>query len=168
MKRVFVGCIGNRLRSDDGVGPVVGDMLAERGVPEGVVLEEVGIGGIHMVQTLLDGPFDAMIVVDCADRGRPPGTVMVIDPDVLDVGELGGVEKYDYLADMHYTKPERAFALARALGALPPSFQLVGIQPLDAETLHQGLSEPVEHAAHMATDEVLRMIDEIQGNTDGS
>jgi hydrogenase maturation protease len=161
MTRVLVGCVGNRLRSDDGVGPVVGDALLERGVPQGVVVKEIGIGGIHLVQWLIEDGFDALIVVDCADRGRPPGTVMVIEPEVVDVAALGDVQKYDYLADMHYTQPERAFALAKALGVLPGRFQLVGVQPADTETLHEGLSHAVAEAVDVAVAEVSSLIEEI-------
>lgn len=167
--RVLIACVGNRLRSDDGVGPVVGDLLAARGLPERVVVEEIGIGGIHLVQSLLGHKFDALIVVDCADHGRPPGTVMTIDPEVLDVESLSAIAKYDYLADMHYTKPERAFALARALGVLPERFQLVGVQPQDAVSLHRGLTPIVEAAVATAADEVLRIVGELQtGADDGS
>ncbi len=162
--RVLVGCVGNRLRTDDGVGPRVGDHLERQGVPERVRVQEVGIGGIHLVQTLLEEPYDALIIVDCVDRGRPPGTVMTIQPEVLDVHELKDIEKYDYLADMHYTKPERAFALARALGVLPDRFLLVGVQPEDAETLEQRLTPPVERAVHMAANEVLAIIEELNGD----
>ncbi|NNF65770.1 MAG: hydrogenase maturation protease [Acidimicrobiia bacterium] len=164
--RVLIACVGNRLRSDDGVGPVVGDLLTARGLPESVVVEEIGIGGIHLVQSLLGREFDALIVVDCADHGRDPGTVMTIDPDVLDVESLTAIEKYDYLADMHYTKPERAFALARALGVLPERFQLVGVQPQDAETLHRGLTPVVDGAVAIAADEVLRIVVELQSGVD--
>ena len=163
--RVLVGCVGNRLRTDDGVGPRVGDHLEQAGVPERVRVQEVGIGGIHLVQTLLEERYDALIIVDCVDRGRPPGTVMTIQPEVLDVHELEDIEKYDYLADMHYTKPERAFALARALGVLPEVFMLVGIQPEDAETLEQHLTPPVERAVHIAANEVLAIIEELNGDS---
>lgn len=155
--RILVACVGNTLRSDDGVGPRVAEILEEAPLPEGVEVRDFGIGGVHMVQTLLAGGYDALVLVDCADRGRPAGTVMIIDPDVLDVAELEHVEKYDYLADMHYTNPERALALAKALGVLPDRTILVGVQPHDAEGLSQDLSEPVAKAAHVAADEVIRI-----------
>lgn len=155
--RILVACVGNTLRSDDGVGPRVAEILGEVDLPGDVEVRDFGIGGVHMVQTLLSGSYDALILVDCADRGRVPGTVMVIDPDVLDVSELEHVEKYDYLADMHYTNPERALALAKALGVLPERSLLIGVQPLDAEGLGQDLSEPVAKAAHVAADEVIRI-----------
>lgn len=159
--RVLVACVGNRLRTDDAVGPVVGDYLEEKGVPDNVSVQEIGIGGIHLVQSLIGGEFGALVVVDCADHGRPPGTVMVIQPEVLDVEELSHIEKYDYLADMHYTKPERAFALARALGVLPDVFMLVGVQPEDAETLSRSLTPVVQQAVHVAANEVLRIVGDL-------
>lgn len=163
--KVLVACVGNRLRTDDAVGPIVGDFLEADGVPEHVSVQEIGIGGIHLVQSLMSGEFDALVVVDCSDHGRDPGTVMVIEPEVLDVNDLDHVEKYDYLADMHYTKPERAFALARALGVLPETFVLVGIQPLDAETLGRSLTPVVEASVHVAAHEVLRIIGEFDART---
>lgn len=156
--RILVACVGNRLRSDDGVGPRVAELLSEGDLPEDVVVRDFGIGGIHLVQTLMEEPFRALIVVDCADQGRSPGTVMEMEPDVLDVTALPHAARYDYLADMHYTDPRRALALARALEVLPSVFVVVGVQPTDAETLGQALSPEVERACRIAADHVLEMV----------
>ncbi len=162
MTRVLVACVGNALRTDDGVGPRIAALLADRELPEGVEVRDFGIGGVHLVQSLLDGDFAALVVVDCADRGRPPGTVMEIDPEVLDVNELPHTERYDYLADMHYTKPERALALAKGLGVLPERTLLIGIQPQDAETLGQELTPVVERAAEFTARHVVELAAAIQ------
>lgn len=164
--RVLVACVGNVLRSDDGVGPRVAEILEEMHLPGDVDVRDFGIGGVHLVQTLLGGGYAALVVVDCADRDRPPGTVMVIDPEVLDVHELGDVEKYDYLADMHYTNPERALALARALGVLPERSILVGVQPEDSERLDRGLTPVVAKAAQIAAEEVVRITEELREAVD--
>lgn len=153
---VLVACVGNTLRTDDGVGPRVAELLNSRELPSRIDVLDFGIGGVHMVQALLSGNYRALVLVDCADRERPPGTVMVIEPDVLDVHDLELVEKYDYLADMHYTNPERAMALAKALGVLPNHTVLIGIQPVDSEGLGQELTPIVEEAAGIAADEALR------------
>lgn len=155
--QVLVACVGNVLRSDDGIGPRIAEALEKQELPANVHVMDFGIGGIHLVQQLLGNSYSALVVVDCADRGRPPGTVMVIDPEVLDVNELDHTEKYDYLADMHYTKPERALALARGLGVLPEQTVLVGIQPQDAETLSQELTPLIEGAIEVAAGEILRV-----------
>lgn len=153
---VLVACVGNTLRTDDGVGPRVAEILNERVLPSNIDVLDFGIGGVHMVQALLSGEYRALVLVDCADRERPPGTVMVIEPDVLDVHQLEMIEKYDYLADMHYTNPERAMALAKALGVLPKDTVLIGIQPVDAEELGRGLTPIVQESAEIAADEALR------------
>lgn len=155
-RNVLVACVGNTLRTDDGVGPKVAEILSSRDLPANIEVLDFGIGGVHMVQALLTGEYRALVLVDCADRERPPGTVMVIEPDVLDVHDLEIVEKYDYLADMHYTNPERAMALAKALGVLPADTVLIGIQPVDSEGLGQKLTPIVERAAAVAADEALR------------
>lgn len=159
--RILIAGVGNVLRSDDGFGVVVAERLASRDLGPDVEVIETGIGGIHLVQELLSG-YDALVVIDTADHDRDPGTVMVIEPEVADVHDMPDMQKFDFLADMHYAKPERAFMLGRALQVLPPIFLLVGCQPLDAEGLGQGLSAPVEAAVDVAVSEVERIVDELQ------
>ncbi len=157
MRRVLVAGVGNVLRADDGVGPRVADLLRSRPMPDGVVVEEFGTGGIHLVQALMETRYDGLVVVDCVDRDRAPGVVMVIRPEVLDVGGLRPIARFDFLADMHYTKPERAFALAKALGVLPADFALVGVQPVDADSLREGLTPTVAAAAELAAETALEV-----------
>lgn len=155
--RIVVAGFGNVLRGDDGFGVAVVRHLQERDVPAGVEPLDIGIGGIHLVQRLLD-PVDGLVVVDAIDVGRAPGTVVVLRPDVEDVRDLPWNERSDALADMHYATPERAFLLARGLGILPPSTVVVGCQPLDAGRLGEGLSTRVAAAVGVAADEVRRVV----------
>lgn len=153
---VLVAGVGNVLRGDDGFGVVVAERLAARPCPPWLQVVETGIGGIHLVQEIMAGA-DALIVVDAADRGRPPGTVMVIEPDILDVASLGLTERHDLLADMHLARPDKALMLAAALGVLPPRVRVVGCQPVDVDTVGTGLSGPVEAAIDTAVAEVLAL-----------
>lgn len=155
--KVLVAGVGNLLRGDDGFGVVVAERLVEHGVPHGVRVLDVGIGGIHLVQELLD-PVDALVVVDAVDLGRPPGTLLVIRPDVRDVTALPPARRRDELADMHYATPERAFMLARGLGVLPAATWVVGCQPADAERVGEGLSPVVAAAVDAAGAEVRRLV----------
>ncbi len=161
--RVLVACVGNQLLSDDAVGLGVAKTLRERPATDGVLVEEYGIGGIHLVQRMMEWDLDGLVVVDCADRSRPPGTVMVIEPEIIDVGDMPDVERFDYLADMHFTNPERALALAKALGVLPDDVVLIGIQPAAAEQLGESLSPEVEAAVEIAADEAMRIARQILG-----
>ena len=152
--------VGNVLRGDDGFGVAVLERLLADPPPRGVRAIEVGIGGIHLVQALFE-PADALVVVDAVDLGRPPGTVVVVQPDVRDVAALPASQRRDELADMHYATPERAFMFARALAVLPPAVWVVGCQPLDAERVGEGLSPPVAGAVEAAAAEVRRLVSEL-------
>lgn len=158
--KVLVAGVGNLLRGDDGFGVVVAQRLQQMDLGPSVRVVETGIGGIHLVQEMLD-PADALVVIDTVDRGRPAGTVMVIEPEVADVEAMPELERYDFLADMHYTKPERALMLAKALKVLPERFLLVGCQPEDADRLGPGLTPTVQMAVDVAVDEVRRIVEEL-------
>lgn len=155
MTRVLVAGVGNVLRADDAFGVEVAHRLMEMDdLPPGVHVVETGIAGIALVQELQDG-YDALVVVDAVDRARPPGTVMLITPDVIDVNALSWDEKHDLLADMHLATPERALMLARALGVLPPHVLMVGCQPVDADAVGQEMSDQVAAAVDVAVVEIL-------------
>ncbi|MGI8426988.1 MAG: hydrogenase maturation protease [Actinomycetota bacterium] len=155
--KILVAGVGSVLWGDDGFGVAVAHRLQRMDLPPEVTVVETGTGGIHLVQEISAG-YDALIVVDASDQGRPPGTVMVIDPEVEDVYKMDDATKYDFLADMHYTKPERALMLAKALKVLPRRFVLIGGQPEDAERYGIGLSQIVATAVDLAVPEVIRII----------
>lgn len=157
--RVLVAGVGNVLRRDDGFGVAVAERLVRAELPWGTTVVETGIGGVALVQELLAEPYDALVLVDAVDRQRPPGTLVVIEPLVLDLHHLTADQRQDVLADAHLATPERVLMLARALGVLPPVVRMVGCQPLDAEGVGTGLSAPVAAALQDAVDEVRRIID---------
>ncbi len=163
MRRLLIAGMGNVLRRDDGFGVEVARRLACDGgklaVGSDVALKviEVGIGGIHLVQELMDG-YDLLIVVDALDRGSAPGTVQVLEVDVADLASWPENERLDFLADMHYATPSKAFILAKALGVLPPAVLIVGCQPVEAAELGIGLSDPVERAVAVAIRELGKIV----------
>ncbi len=152
-----VACFGNVLRADDGVGPAVAQALIEQGLPDGVRVLEVGIGGIHLVQELMSG-VDLLLIVDAVDLGRPPGSVVVQRPEVLDVRTLSVERRRDELADMHLASPARALMMALGLGVLPAATWLVGVQTTDTTEPRQGLSGRTARAVPVAVQEVRRLL----------
>ncbi len=158
--KILIAGVGNMLRTDDGFGVEVARRLEEADLPPEVSVVETGIAGMALVQELQTG-YDALIVVDCVDLGRPPGHVMLIEPDVVDVHALNWSERHDLLADMHLATPGRAMMLARALGVLPDHVLMVGCQPLDPDAYGEGLSAPVEAAVGVAVAEIRRHVDEL-------
>ncbi|MBA2372601.1 MAG: hydrogenase maturation protease [Chloroflexi bacterium] len=151
--RVLVACVGNLLRHDDGFGVAVARELERRGVPDGVDLIETGIGGMSVVQQLMDG-YRALVVVDAVDRDAAPGTVWVLSPEVEDPSAMDGDEWRTLFANLHLAEPSRIFLLARSLGVLPPSVTIVGCQPADIDTMDEQLSSSVAAAVPIAADRV--------------
>lgn len=153
----LVACFGNVLRADDGVGPAVAQALFAETLPAGVRVLDVGIGGIHLVQELMAG-VDLLLVVDAVDLGRPPGTVVVQRPDILDVTTLSVDRRRDELADMHLATPARALMMALGLGVLPATTLVVGVQTTDTEEPRHGLSDTTRQAVPVIVEEVRRLL----------
>lgn len=146
--RTLVAGMGNVLRLDDGFGVEVARRLQAAELPKQVRVVEAGIAGISLVQELLDG-FEQLIMLDAVDRGGEPGTLYLLEPQIDDLGTYTADARQDFLADMHYATPGRVLVLARALGVLPPHVLVLGCQITSSE-LGTELSEPVERAVEEA------------------
>jgi hydrogenase maturation protease len=158
MARVLVAGVGNVLRGDDGFGVRAAQALAaDPRLPEGVKVIETGIGGMSLVQELMD-PYDALILLDACDRGGTPGRVFVLEPELPDLDGLSPGERRDWFADTHYATPLRALSLAAATAQLPPLLRIVGCQPADADRFDLGLDPAVEAALPEAIERVLALV----------
>jgi hydrogenase maturation protease len=164
MRKVLIAGMGNVLRGDDGFGVETARLLTNGGgLPTGVKVVEVGIGGIHLVQELMSG-YDALVLIDAVDRGSPPGTAHLLEAEVADLTAWSENARRDFLADMHYATPSKALILARALGVLPRKVFIVGCQPEVYEELGIGLSETVAPAVAAATEQVLQIVEQLRSN----
>lgn len=162
--RVLVAGMGNVLRQDDGFGVAVIAELQERGdgLPPGTRVLEVGIGGIGLIQELLDG-YDVLVLVDAVDRGGEPGTVYVLEPEVPDVSALAPEQRRILAADMHEMVPSRSLVLAAAMDVLPPRVRIVGCQPAETDELSMDLTPAVAAAVPVAVAAVIRVAHELCG-----
>lgn len=145
--RVLVVGFGNLLRRDDGFGIYLLRRLAKEPLPCGVRLFEAGIGGIHAVQELLDG-YDVLLILDALAQGQP-GQVRLLEAEVPLWESLPPHLRQDLLADTHYTEPNRARILARALGVLPPQVYILGAVA-EEDGLGEGLSPSMKAALERA------------------
>jgi hydrogenase maturation protease len=108
---------------------------------------DFGIRGLDLTYALLDG-YEAVILVDAAPRGGPPGTLYVVEPD-----PAGEAAPGDVLVEGHNLDPARVLRLAAALGGGVKRLLLVGCEPApagDEEEMRMGLSEPVRAAVEEA------------------
>ena len=158
MNRVLIACVGNVLRGDDGFGVAVAEELAHGGpLPDGVELIETGIGGLHIVQQLMDG-YDTLIVVDAIARGAAPGTLVVAEPHVTDPATMPIEEWRSQFSNLHLAEPSRVLLMARAAGVLPPRVILIGCEPRSCEDYSQTLSSPVQAAVLTAAARVRELV----------
>ena len=141
-RRILVAGVGNVLNGDDGFGVELAWRLAKRALPPGVKVIETGIGGMSLVQELMQG-YDAVLLLDAHQAGGPPGTLRLLEPTLPDLSALDAHQLRDYFADTHYATPLRALALAVRLGCLPAQVAIVGCEPQPCEGLQCRLSPAV-------------------------
>src|ERR1700683_2917672 len=89
-RRVLIAGIGNIFQSDDAFGVEVATLLATRTLPPGARVEDFGIRGVHLAYELLEG-YDGLVIVDAVPMGEPPGTLVVMEPE-LDAPHSAGDE----------------------------------------------------------------------------
>jgi hydrogenase maturation protease len=159
-QRILVAGIGNIFLGDDGFGVAVAQRLAQRALPDGVQVVDVGIRGMDLAYALLED-YDAVILVDAASRGEKPGTLYLIEPQLDQDGQVA--------LDTHDMDPVRVLALARALGARPTRTWLVACEPGrlvagdDDEDVLVELSAPVQAAVDEAVSMVESLVEDIRG-----
>lgn len=155
-KRALIAGVGNVLQGDDGFGIALANRLMSRSdLPAAIKVIETGIGGMTLVQELMQG-YEALVVADAYRRGGAAGDVYLVVPELPDLSNLDAHQLRDYFSDTHYATPMRALGLVARLGKLPPAVRIIGCEPAEVEGLHIGLSSAVEasvdRAAQMAID----------------
>lgn len=153
-RRALVAGIGNVFLGDDGFGVAVAEKLARSGLPEGVLLMDVGIRGLDLVYALLEG-WETVILVDATMRGGNPGTLYVLEPEVPASSEP------PTLVDAHAMDPARVLAYVRASGGRVDRFRVVACEaepvgPDDEPRM--GLSPAVAAAVEPACDIVYSLV----------
>jgi hydrogenase maturation protease len=159
--RVLVAGIGNVFLGDDGFGVEVVRRLADRPQPAGVEVADYGIRGMDLACAMQED-WAAVVLVDAAPLGSPPGTLAVIEPEVAEAPAV---------PDAHGMDPASVLRLVRALGGAPPRTLVVACEPLvrmsgsEPDVLVQ-LSAPVaaalDGAVALVEDLVAQLIQEVQ------
>ncbi len=151
MSPILVAGVGNIFKGDDGFGVAVVQRMARRPLPAGVTVKDFGIRGLDLTYSLLDD-CAAVVLVDTAQRGGPPGTVYVIEPGASAIADP---QPEDLLLSAHELDPEKVLRLAMALGSNFRRIILVACEPAsfgDEELGAMELSPPVAAAVAPAAD----------------
>ncbi len=169
VRRILIACIGNIFMGDDGFGVAVAQRLLRRKArlfPENIQVIDFGIRGFDLAYALLDD-YDVLILVDAVSRGRPPGTLYVLEPDLAAMSSAKGIEAARMGMEVHSMDPLKVFAYARTLGAQPIRTLLVGCEPSGANgdedymDLLMGLSQPVQAAVDKAVEIINSLVKEL-------
>ncbi|HLX70356.1 MAG TPA: hydrogenase maturation protease [Verrucomicrobiae bacterium] len=148
MKRILIAGIGNIFFGDDAFGCEVISELSHRDLPAEVCINDFGIRSYDLACALTK-EYEAVILVDAAPRGQPPGTVYLIEPDRDQLQQLAPATP-----DGHSLDPASALQLARSFGGCTGRLFLVGCEPavLQTDDGAMGLSAPVREAIPRAID----------------
>lgn len=131
--------------------------MARRPLPDGVRVVDFGIRGLDLTYALLDG-YEAVVLVDAAPRGGPPGTLYILEPDRGSAAEDGAGPA----VQGHGMDPVRVLRLAAAMGGRVERLLLVGCEPAppdEAGEMRMGLSDPVR----AAVDEAVGVVESLVG-----
>lgn len=121
---VLVLGLGNRLLSDDAIGPLVVDALGARDDIACIArLRDGGTIGLALLPEIEQA--DAIIAVDAARFGAAPGTVRTFEGDAMD-RLLGGRR-----TSAHDVALSDLMAAAALGGCLPDRRALVAVEPAD-------------------------------------
>lgn len=135
-ERALTIAIGNELRGDDGAGPRVAELLTDSG------LDAATCSGEPVSLLELWRGRDQVIVVD-AVAGTQPGRIWRWAGPVERLPAVFGQRPSTHILGL-----ADVLMLASALGQLPPSLTVIGIEG-DTFELGERLAPPVEWAAEL-------------------
>lgn len=132
---VLVLGIGNVLMGDEGAGVHAISHLSRRALPAGVELLDGGTGGFHLLPHLQGAR--RVILIDATRDGQAEGSVRVTQPRFA--------SDFPRALSAHDIGLRDLIESAQLAGGLPP-IHLVTISIEKFQSLHTGLSAPIERA----------------------
>lgn len=146
--------VGNRLRGDDAVGPLVVDKLAALKHPQ-LELIDAGSDALGVIEYLADR--EKVLIVDACHMGKQSGSVVHFDPS-----DVGMVIDQDPQS-LHGLGLSEALQMASSLEMLPDDLKIIGIEP-DSIQFNSRLSQPVQMALEKIVEEVQNELQGVEGN----
>lgn len=142
--------LGNPIRGDDGVGlAVLNSLECSKALPENTDLLSYSGGGL--LNLLLTGHYERVIIVDAAMMGCPPGEWRRFALQEVNLEKTGTSDRLS----LHEASLAEIISLAKALGITLPEVIIFGVQP---ENLSQSstISEPVKQSIPRIRDAILK------------
>jgi len=142
MAKILVCGVGNKLKQDDGLGPLVVDRLEKVKLPANVEVADFGISGFKCA-LFLEG-YDKVVFVDAISLpGCEPGRLHRIKLDRQQV--LASPNLSSFSVSLHETDLEKILATAAVLNIYPAEVVIIGCQP-EKTSVAMGLTPAIERA----------------------
>jgi len=157
---ILIAGIGNIFLGDDAFGVEVARSLSRRTFPSNVQVKDFGIRGFDLAYTLLD-PWHTVILIDAMPRQEAPGTLFVLEPDLIGLGNPGAAGMD---LNPHGMDPLRVLNLAASLGPITAHILVVGCEPKDfGDELEgrMGLSPQVQAVVEEASNMIEELVERI-------
>ena len=127
--------IGNTLRGDDGIGPIIIDELMKRDLPDSIQLYDIGSDAFSIIDHFEKE--EPVLVIDCAQMGKEPGEVVKFDVKDENLPIL------DKAISIHGFGFSDVYKMAKNLYE-NIQCTIIGVQPKSLE-FNTGLSEEVKN-----------------------
>jgi len=128
--RTLVAGIGNIFLADDGFGVEAVKAIDPGSLPPGVDVADYGIRGVHLAYELLDGRYDALVLIDAVPLSDDaPGTLAVLDVSGYSRRAEFSDDWAGTAVDAHSMQPEAVLAALHNLGGAIDRVYVVGCQP---------------------------------------
>ncbi|MBW3555757.1 MAG: hydrogenase maturation protease [Actinobacteria bacterium] len=156
--RVLIGGVGYRWFGDASFGLVTSDELAGLDWPEGVDVEDLGYGALHVALDLLEtrARYDRVILIAVSERGREPGRLYRFDCDAPTADDKE-VQDRMYEAGAGVIDLDHLVVIGRHFGALPDHVVAIELEPHPG-TMGDVLSSQVQALVPKAIDLVRREV----------
>lgn len=138
--------LGNRLRGDDGIGPIVLSALAKKADNRAFNFVEAGSDAFAVLEYLTGR--QPNIVIDCANMGLAPGSIRAFKVNKKFIPAV------DSMISLHGFSFAEIFSMAESLGELAPT-TFIGVQPASV-AFGQKLSPQVEQAIPQILDLIIK------------
>jgi hydrogenase maturation protease len=144
--------LGNPIRGDDGVGLAVLDSLKNSdALPENATLLSHCGGGL--LNMLLAGQYERVVIVDAAMMGFPPGEWRRFTLQEANLEKAGSSDRLS----LHEANLAETISLASTLGIDLPEVIIYGVQPENL-TGSSKISAPVKRAIPNLRDAILHEV----------
>jgi len=123
--------MGNIMRSDDGIGPYLIEYIIDHGLEDGFTGIDIGTN-IWNILPLLTEETEQLLIIDCAQMGKQPGTACFFPLTAILQNEVGlsGGHEGDIAQLLHMAKQAKYHI---------PDIKFMGIEP-DCLEYELGLS----------------------------